>query len=124
MSDRLTIALAQTNPTVGAVAANTDLIRRVRAEAAAEGADIVVFSELNLSGYPPEDLVLRASFLDAIEAAAGDLASETADGGPALIIGAPWRVEGACYNAALVLDWGAIKGVRLKHHLPNYGVFD
>ena len=124
MSDRLTIALAQTNPTVGAVAANTDLIRRVRAEAAAEGADIVVFSELNLSGYPPEDLVLRASFLDAIEAAAGDLASETADGGPALIIGAPWRVEGACYNAALVLDGGTIKGVRLKHHLPNYGVFD
>ena len=124
MSDILTIALAQTNPTVGAVAANTDLIRRVRAEAAAEGADIVVFSELNLSCYPPEDLVLRASFLDAIEAAAGDLASETADGGPALIIGAPWRVEGACYNAALVLDGGAIKGVRLKHHLPNYGVFD
>ncbi|NKB43246.1 MAG: NAD+ synthase [Alphaproteobacteria bacterium] len=124
MSDSLTIALAQTNPTVGAVAANADLIRQARSDAAAEGADIVVFSELNLSGYPPEDLVLRSSFLDAIEAAANELATETSDGGPALIIGAPWRVEGECYNAALVLDAGEIKGIRLKHHLPNYGVFD
>ncbi|MBT7449211.1 MAG: NAD+ synthase, partial [Rhodospirillaceae bacterium] len=60
----------------------------------------------------------------AIEAVASDLASDTADGGPALVIGAPWRVDGVCYNAALVLDAGEIKGVRLKHHLPNYGVFD
>ncbi|MEQ8736921.1 MAG: NAD+ synthase [Rhodospirillaceae bacterium] len=124
MSDRFIIALAQTNPTVGAVAANADLIRQARTEAAAQGADLVVFSELNLSGYPPEDLVLRGSFLDAIESAAHDLAQETSDGGPALIIGAPWRVDGACYNAALILDAGEIKGVRLKHHLPNYGVFD
>jgi NAD+ synthase len=124
MSDSLTIALAQTNPTVGPVAANADLIRQARAEAKAQGADVVVFSELILSGYPPEDLVLRSSFLDAIEAAANDLAAETADGGPALIIGAPWRVDEACYNAALVIDAGEIQGVRLKHHLPNYGVFD
>lgn len=124
MSDSLTIALAQTNPTVGAVAANADLIRQARADAAAQGADIVVFSELNLSGYPPEDLVLRSGFLDAIQAAAEDLAADTADGGPALVIGAPWRVDGLCHNAALVLDGGEIKGVRLKHHLPNYGVFD
>jgi NAD+ synthase len=124
MTDSLTIALAQTNPTVGAVAANTDLIRKVRADAAARGADLVVFSELNLSGYPPEDLVLRPSFLDAIEVAANALARETADGGPALIIGAPWRVDGQRYNAVLVLDGGEIKAVRLKHDLPNYGVFD
>lgn len=124
MSDSLTIALAQTNPTVGAVVANADLIRQARSDAAAQGADVVVFSELNLSGYPPEDLVLRSSFLDAIEAAANALAAETGDGGPALIIGAPWRVDGVCHNAALILDAGEIKGVRLKHHLPNYGVFD
>ncbi|MBT7449206.1 MAG: NAD+ synthase, partial [Rhodospirillaceae bacterium] len=61
MSDSLIIALAQTNPTVGAVAANADLIRQARSDAAAQGADVVVFSELNLSGYPPEDLVLRSS---------------------------------------------------------------
>ena len=124
MTDSLTIALVQTNPTVGGVAANADLIRSVRADADAAGADIVVFSELNLSGYPPEDLVFRPSFLDAIETAVNALAAETADGGPALIIGAPWRTDGACYNAALVLDGGEIKGARFKHHLPNYGVFD
>lgn len=124
MTDSLTIALAQTNPTVGAVAANADLIRAARMDAAAQGADVVVFSELNLSGYPPEDLVLRPSFLDAVEAAVADLTELTKDGGPALIIGAPWRVDGATYNAALVLDEGEVKGLRLKHHLPNYGVFD
>ena len=124
MPDSLTIALAQTNPTVGAVEANADLIRQARADAATQGADIVVFSELILSGYPPEDLVLRSGFLDAIQVAAEDLAADTADGGPALIIGAPWRVDGLCHNAALVLDAGEIKGIRLKHHLPNYGVFD
>ncbi len=124
MTDSLTITLAQTNPTVGGVAANADLIRAVREDAAAAGADLVVFSELNLSGYPPEDLVFRPSFLDAVEDAANALAEETKDGGPALIIGAPWRDNGACYNAALVLDDGEIQGVRFKHYLPNYGVFD
>ncbi len=124
MTDSLTIALAQTNPTVGAVSANADLIRQIRKDAAAEGADLVVFSELNLSGYPPEDLVFRPSFLDAVEAAAGELAEDTKDGGPAIIVGAPWRNNGSCYNAALVLDGGEIQGVRFKHHLPNYGVFD
>jgi NAD+ synthase len=124
MFDSLTIVLAQTNPTVGGVAANADIIRSVRAEAAASHADVVVFSELNLSGYPPEDLVFRSSFLDAVETAVYDLAAETADGGPALIIGAPWRADGECFNAALVLDEGEIKGARFKHHLPNYGVFD
>ncbi len=124
MTDSLTIALAQTNPTVGAIAANADLIRRMRKDAADAGADLVVFSELNLSGYPPEDLVFRPSFLDAVEAAAIELAEETNDGGPALIIGAPWRNNGSCYNAALILDGGEIQGARFKHHLPNYGVFD
>lgn len=124
MTDRLTIALAQTNPTVGGIAANADLVRSVRDEAANKGADVVVFSELNLSGYPPEDLVFRPSFLDAVETEAQALARETADGGPALIVGAPWRENDSCYNAALILDEGEIKASRFKHHLPNYGVFD
>jgi NAD+ synthase len=124
MTDSLTIALAQTNPTVGGVTANADLVRTVRAESAKAGADVVVFSELNISGYPPEDLVFRPSFLDAVEEEVNKLAAETADGGPALIIGAPWRDGEACYNAVLALDGGEIKGARFKHHLPNYGVFD
>ena len=124
MTDCLTIVLAQTNPTVGDIAANAQLVRDARTRAAQGGADLVVFTELNLSGYPPEDLVFRSAFLDAIEAEVNTLAAETADGGPGLIIGAPWRVNGVRYNAALVLDAGEVVGIRFKHHLPNYGVFD
>jgi NAD+ synthase len=124
MTDTLKIALAQTNPTVGDVAGNAALIKAARADAASQGADLVVFSELTVSGYPPEDLVYRPAFLDAVAAAVADLATSTADGGPGVIIGAPWRDKGEVYNAALLLDGGKIAGVRFKHHLPNYGVFD
>ncbi len=122
MPDAVILALAQINPVVGDVAGNVGRIRRARAEAG--GADLVVFPELTLSGYPPEDLVLKAAFLDAVEAAVEELAAETADGGPALLVGAPWRAGGACRNAALLLDHGRVAATRLKHHLPNYGVFD
>ncbi|MCC7271747.1 MAG: NAD+ synthase [Alphaproteobacteria bacterium] len=124
MSDRLSIALAQIDPTVGDVEGNARKIRAARAAAALEGADIVVFPELTLSGYPPEDLVLAPMFQDALRRAAEALAAETSDGGPALLVGAPWKVDGRLYNAALVLESGRIAAVRLKHDLPNYGVFD
>jgi len=120
----LKIALAQINPTVGDIAGNVERIKAARAEAEKLGADIVVLSELVISGYPPEDLVYRASFLDAVEDAVNELAAATVDGGPGLIVGAPWREKGATYNAVLLLDAGKIAGVRFKHHLPNYGVFD
>ena len=124
MSDRLSIALAQLNPTVGDLSHNASLIRKARAEAAEQGADLVVYSELVLTGYPPEDLVLRPAFQDAAEAVVAVLAHETADGGPAMLIGMPWRENGALYNAALLLDGGTIAARRFKHELPNYGVFD
>ena len=123
-NNSLSIALAQTNPIVGDIDKNANIIRDIRNEAAKNESDIVVFSELNLSGYPPEDLVLRSAFLDSIEKTVNKLASETSDGGPAIILGAPWRNNGDCYNAALVLDNGKIETIRFKHHLPNYGVFD
>ncbi|TAN60894.1 MAG: NAD+ synthase, partial [Magnetospirillum sp.] len=123
MSDALTIALAQTDPVVGDVAGNIRLIRDARARAAEAGADLVVFGELCVCGYPPEDLVLKGAFLDACEAAVNALAAETAQG-PAVLIGAPWRVADKLHNAALLLDHGRIAATRLKHHLPNYGVFD
>ena len=119
--DSFTLALAQTDPVVGDIEHNTALVRKARREC---GADLAVFSELVLSGYPPEDLVLRSAFLDAIEAAAAELAAETADGGPGMIVGAPWRDGGALRNAALLLDGGAIKAARFKQKLPDYGVFD
>ncbi|HEY0834862.1 MAG TPA: NAD+ synthase [Azospirillum sp.] len=124
MTDRLSIALAQTNPTVGNVTANIDRIREARAEAAARGADLVACSELVVCGYPPEDLVLKPFFLDLVERAVNDFAAETADGGPAVLVGAPWRQDGRTYNAALLLDGGKVAAVRFKHDLPNYGVFD
>ncbi len=124
MTETLAIALAQINPTVGDIDGNVDRIRRARAEAAKEGADLVVTGELALSGYPPEDLVLKPAFQGTIEAGVERLVAETADGGPGLLIGAPWRDEDKLYNAALVLDGGAITAVRFKHELPNYGVFD
>ena len=124
MTDRLTIALAQLNPTVGDVRGNCDKVRRARAEAAQHGADLVVFPELMVSGYPPEDLVLKPFFMDLVERHVGALAAETADGGPGLILGTPWRGKTKVHNAALLLDGGDITAVRFKHHLPNYGVFD
>ncbi|MGE5504808.1 MAG: NAD+ synthase [Actinomycetota bacterium] len=124
MSDVLAIAFAQVNPVVGDLAGNLERIRAARSAAAADAAQLVVCGELTVSGYPPEDLVLKSAFLDAVEAGVEALAAETADGGPALLIGAPWRAEGRVCNAALLLDHGKVAAVRLKHHLPNYGVFD
>jgi len=124
MTDQLTIGLAQINPTVGNLPGNVAGITEAAEEAARAGADLVVFGELAVSGYPPEDLVLKPAFQESVEAAVAELAALTADGGPGLLVGAPWRVEGALYNAALLLEAGEVAAVRLKHELPNYGVFD
>jgi len=124
MTDQLTLALAQINPTVGNIHANLGRVRDARRQAAERGADLVICPELVASGYPPEDLVLKPFFLDLVERAVAALAAETADGGPALLLGSPWRVAGKLYNAALLLDGGAVAAVRLKVDLPNYGVFD
>src|ERR1700712_955793 len=88
--DRLTIALAQLNPTMGDVAGNAAKAREARARAKAQGADLVVFSELFISGYPPEDLVLNPAFQAACRAAIEELARDTVDGGPAMLIGTIW----------------------------------
>ena len=125
MTDKLSIALAQLNPTVGDIDGNADLVREARKQAAAQGADLVVASELVISGYPPEDLVIRPSFQKACAAVVEKLATETDDGGPGVLIGSLWvDDDGKVYNAALLLDGGKIAAVRLKHDLPNYGVFD
>ena len=124
MTDHLTIALAQLNPTVGDISANLGLLRAARARAAAQGADLVVATELGASGYPPEDLVLKEAFLDAVRDGVSALAAETNDGGPAMIVGAPWREDGKRTNSALLLDGGKVQSARHKVDLPNYGVFD
>jgi NAD+ synthase len=123
MTDRLLIALAQLNPTVGAVAQNLAKGRKALAEAKAMGADLVLFPELFLSGYPPEDLVLKPSFVAACRIAAEEFARDTAEA-PGVLVGTPWAEDGAVYNAVALLDRGRVEAVRYKHDLPNYGVFD
>ena len=119
----LKIALAQLNPIVGDLSGNAGLLKQARAEAAASGADIVVASELFLTGYPPEDLVLKRSFLTRARRMVDDLVALTADGGPALIFGAPMIDGGQLHNSVVAADGGQM-AVRHKHHLPNYAVFD
>src|SRR4030095_9876323 len=120
----LTIAFSQLNPTVGDVAGNAALVRRARDDAAAQGADLVVFSELVLVGYPPEDLVLRPALVEAAAAALRDLERESAaPGSPGLVVTLPWKHNGRVHNAVALVNNGTSE-LRFKHELPNYGVFD
>ena len=124
MTNSLKFYLAQCNPTVGDIKGNMALIRKARADAAAAGADLAVFSELVVCGYPPEDLVLKPFFQDRVEAAVYELARDTADGGPGMLVSAPWRQEDGLHSAAILLDGGEVAAIRMKYDLPNYSVFD
>jgi len=120
----LRIVCAQLNPVVGDVAGNMKQVRDASIRARTDGADAVLFPELFISGYPPEDLILKTAFVRACMDAVQTLAPETGDGGPALIVGTPWSDGGKVYNAAAVLQNGAVQTLRYKVDLPNYSVFD
>ena len=124
MADRFRIALAQLNPVMGDIAGNLKNARLARGEAAKAKADLILFSELYIVGYPPEDLVLKPALQDDAREAIEKFAKDTADGGPAVLIGTPWVEDQKLYNAVLLLDEGRIAGKSFKHDLPNYGVFD
>lgn len=136
---QLRIALAQVNPTVGAIEANTELVMHFAQHAATRGANLVAFPESVLTGYPVEDLALRASFVDASRRALDRLAERLAAeglGDTAVVVGYLDRDEdiahtqqrgrprGAPQNALAVLHGGRVVATQAKHHLPNYGVFD
>ncbi len=122
MTDKLTIALAQLNQSMGDLRSNADAMLKCRAHL--EGVDLVVFPELQLLGYPPEDLVLKPAVALAAEVELRRMADATADGGPAMLVGTTHLQDGKLYNAMALLDGGQVAGVTLKHELPNYGVFD
>src|SRR5262245_55110015 len=124
MTQSIKVALAQLNPTVGDVAGNLAKVRAARAEAAKQGADLVLTAELVLAGYFPDDLVLKPAFVKRCHEAVEALCADTRDGGPALFIATPWHEDGKLYNAIIGLDKGEIVGKRYKVDLPNYGVFD
>lgn len=119
----LKIALAQLNPCVGDLAGNGDKARAAIAEAGKAGADLVVFPELFITGYPPEDLVLKPAFQSAARAAVEDLARDI-KGGPGVLMGTIWAEDDKLYNAVALLEDGDVATVRYKAALPNYGVFD
>lgn len=123
--DILRIAIAQLNPTVGDIAGNLAMAREAHKDAARQGADLVLFTELFLSGYPPEDLVLKPAFIEKCRIAAEDLAKATAGDGPAILMGVPWRdPKTGLHNSIALMDDGEIIALRHKVDLPNYGVFD
>jgi NAD+ synthase (glutamine-hydrolysing) len=119
---RLRIALAQVNPTVGDIAGNGRIVREGIARAREDGAQLVVFPELVVTGYPPEDLLLKPHFLEASEQELTSIAAEVE--GIVALVGFAERVGGALHNAAGVLADGELRGVYRKMLLPNYGVFD
>jgi NAD+ synthase len=121
--EKLKLMLSQQDPKVGDIQGNVDKAAKALAYAKEQGAELVIFSELFLSGYPPEDLVLNPSFIADIEKGVETLVQKTQDG-VACLIGVPWLVEDKLYNAALFLEKGRIAQVITKHALPNYSVFD
>ena len=125
---QIRIALAQINPTVGDLAANADLVSKYAADAASAGAVVVVYPEMILTGYPVEDLATRASFRTASINAINNLAKRINDEGRGdltLLVGYLGESEkGEPQNCVAVIHKGAIVATYIKHHLPNYGVFD
>ena len=122
MTERLTIALAQLNQRVGDLDANAAAMLEWRAKA--KGADLVLFPELQLTGYPPEDLVLKPEFVRRTQEATDRLVDATAEPGPAMLFGTIIAEGGSVYNAMILADGGRVVGRTLKHELPNYGTFD
>ena len=121
MADCYRIALAQLNPVMGDIAGNLGKARAARAQVM--DADVILFSELFIVGYSPEDLVLKPALQEDARAAVEELAKDTATG-PAILMGTPWAESGKLYNAVALLDGGKVAGLTFKHDLPNYGVFD
>jgi NAD+ synthase len=122
MTDRLIIALAQMNQLVGGLEANAEAMLEVRRKAA--GADLILYPELQLIGYPPEDLMLKPEFVRRTMEATERLVDSTSQPGPAMLFGTVIAEDGASYNAMVLANEGKILGRTLKHELPNYGTFD
>ncbi|CAI1502070.1 NAD+ synthase [Serratia fonticola] len=122
MSRSLSIALAQLNLLVGDIEGNSERMLQTVQEQQKAGADLVMFTELALSGYPPEDLLYRDDFYQRCDTQLSRLQQASAD--VAILVGHPWREDGKLYNALSLFSEGALQARYFKQQLPNYGVFD
>ena len=122
MVDTLSITLAQLNQSVGDIAGNAAAMLAARGRA--KDADLIVFPEMQLIGYPAEDLVLKPALIQRAAAELETMAKVTSDGGPAMLVGSIFVIDGALHNGVALLDGGKVAAIRLKHELPNYGTFD
>ena len=122
MADRLTIAFAQMNQRVGDLSGNAAAMLEMRRKA--QGADLLMCPELQLIGYPPEDLVLKPEFVRRTHECTDELVAATTEPGPAMLIGTIVAEGGLIYNAFILADGGKVLGRTLKRELPNYGTFD
>jgi NAD+ synthase len=122
MTDRLKIALAQMNQRVGDLEGNAAAMLEMRKRA--RDADLLLCPELQLIGYPPEDLVLKPEFVRRAHECTDKLVAATVEPGPAMLIGTVTREGGLLYNTMLLADGGRVIGRTFKHELPNYGTFD
>ena len=122
MSDKLSILIAQTNPTVGDIDHNKSIVLETINQN--HEVDLIVFSELMLTGYPPEDLVLKTAFQNKFMQALKEINLSLENKNCTVILGMPWEEEGNLYNAAVVLQNGKIVFKHFKNALPNYGIFD
>ena len=115
------LALAQINAVVGDLDGNRERILTALEEARGQGAELVLFPELVVTGYPPEDLLLRPSFVRAAAESLSEIAKACT--GISALVGTPW-FDRDLYNACAVCAGGEVRALYRKHHLPNYGVFD
>ncbi len=121
--EQLKVTIAQLNLSVGDLKGNARRILDVARQAVEEFADLVIYPECCVSGYPPEDLVLLSGFQKDIRETVAYIAAE-AKGLPYLLIGAPWKEGDKLYNAAILVGDGDVQHIQYKHDLPNYGIFD
>lgn len=122
MLNKITINMAQLEQKMGDVAHNAQMM--LRARHAALSCDLIIFPELQLIGYPPEDLVLKPALVSAAKEQLTAMASETRGNGPAMLVGTVHKQGEQLYNAMALLDKGEIQAIICKHELPNYGTFD
>ena len=123
MAKKLNIWCGQFDPKMGDLRANIDAIKAIYFEGVRQKADVVIFPELAICGYPPEDLLLKKMFINNCVEAVKELAAET-QGNIPMLVGAPWPAEGFLFNAAILLKDGIVNTIACKTELPNYGVFD